>query len=222
VPPGQSTDVAEHLAGMRQQLARIERVTNPPLWQKILRNKWLHRAIGIVVIIILATWGIPRLVHHYLGGQQPAGGAAALHPGTVQGSGKLYDNPLDAVAEFYHVIMGGPPGNVNACQVLTPAAQQQWSRLQGVASCPAAVAKVYGELNAAQRDAYSTVSVPTAVPTGPHTAQVSSCAMTIDADAPRLGLFLLTQDSQLEWQVTGIQAEPDPCPPPPSSSAPPT
>jgi hypothetical protein len=213
--------VEEHLVEVREQLARIERVTNPPTWQKVLRNQWLHRAIWLVVLIVLATWGVPRLIHHYVGGDQPQNGAS-LHPGTVQGSGKLYDNPEDAVAEFYHVIMGGPPNNANACQVLTPAAQRQWSQLMGVTDCPAGVRKVYGELTAAQKDAYSNVQVPPAARTGPGMAQVSSCSIDLQSGAPRLGTFQLTQDTQQEWQVTGVAPDPNPCPPPPTTAAPPS
>ena len=58
--------VEAQLAGMQQQLARIERVTNPPLWQKILRNKWLHRAVWLVIIVALASWGVPKLIHREL------------------------------------------------------------------------------------------------------------------------------------------------------------
>src|SRR6201992_1162781 len=67
--------VEAQLAGMQQQLARIERVTNPPLWQKILRNKWLHRAVWLVIIVAVASVGVPKLLHHYLGSgtdQNPA------------------------------------------------------------------------------------------------------------------------------------------------------
>jgi hypothetical protein len=208
---------------MRQQLARIERVTNPPLWQKILRSKWLHRAAWLVIVIILAVWGVPMLINHYFGNSADnPGGQAALHPGTVQGSGKLYTNPKDAVAELYHVIEAGPPGNANACQIFAGGAARQFAQDIGAKDCVGAVHKVYGQLGTAGVAAYSSVQVPdSAVAQNGTSAQVSSCAMEIDS-GPRLGLFLLTQDNEHEWQITGHRNEPDPCPAPPTGSTPPS
>jgi hypothetical protein len=204
-------ELATHLADMRQQLARIEKVTNPPTWQKVLRNKWLHRLAWLIVLIVLATWGVPTLIHHYFGSSQ-TNNPAALHPGSVPGSGKLYNNPKDAVAEFYHVIEGGPPGNVTACEVLTNTGQAAFARDLGVATCADAIQEVFGKLGTDGQAAYSQVSVPdSAVLQTGNTAQVSSCGMQINTD-PRLGLFLLTQNPTGDWQVTGHRSEPNPCP----------
>lgn len=221
VPHHPEQALETRLDSMRQQLARIEKVTNPPTWQKILRNKWLHRGIWLIVIIVLVTWGVPKLINHYFGGNNNPGGPAALHPGQVSGSGKLYNNPADAVAEFYHVVMAAPPGNATACEAPTNAGGQQLAHDLGVANCVAAVNKIYGELTPPARTAYEYVQVPdSAIVRNGDTAQVSSCAMTIDA-GPRLGLFLLTRNPTGDWQITGHQNEPNPCPPPPTTTTPP-
>ncbi len=218
-PPPPPHELAEHLAGMRQQLARIEKVTNPPTWQKILRNKWLHRAIWLVVILALGSWGIPKLVHHYLGGDDnPAGGRAALHPGEIQGSGRLETNPKDAVAAVYHIVAESPPDS--ACLEFSPAARAQFAIDLNAPTCLQAVRTLHAGLGQDGINAYSFVQVPDSALTRTGTAAtISSCALELDA-GPRLGLFTLTQDKFEEWQITGHSNEPSPCPAPPSNTAP--
>jgi hypothetical protein len=211
-PPPPHAGLEAHLAGMRQQLARIEKVTNPPTWQKILRNKWLHRAIWLVIIVALASWGVPKLIQHYFGGndQAAAGSGAALHPGEIQGSGRLETNPKDAVAAVYHIIAESPPDT--ACLEFSVPARAQFATDLHAPTCLQAVRTIHAGLNAAGVDAYSFVEVPDAalVQQGA-TATISSCAMGVDA-GPRLGLFTLTQDGQQEWRITGHSNEPNPCP----------
>jgi hypothetical protein len=219
--PEQQHELAEHLAGMRQQLARIERVTNPPTWQKILRNKWLHRALWLVIVVAVASWGIPRLIHHYLGGDtdQPTNGAA-LRPGDLQGSGRLEMNPKDAVAAVYHIVAETPPDS--ACLEFSPAARVKFAADLHAPTCRQAVRTLHAGLGPAGVDAYSFVQVPdSAVTRSGGTARISSCAMGVD-DGPRLGLFVVTENQFQEWQITGHSNEPDPCPAPSSASAPPT
>jgi hypothetical protein len=220
-PPGElppRSELESQLVGMRQQLARIERVTNPPTWQKILRNKWLHRLVWLVVIVVLATWGVPKLIHHYFGGDQ-ATGAAALHPGDIQGSGRLEQNPKDAVAAVYHIVAETPPDT--ACLEFSPSARTLFARDLGADTCKQAVNTVHHELTAAGINAYTYVGVPDSalVQTG-GTAEISSCAMVVDS-GPRLGLFTLSRNSFDEWQITGHRNEPNPCPAA-SGSVPPT
>lgn len=211
-------DLAEHLAGMRQQLARIERVTNPPTWQKILRNKWLHRALWLVIVVAVASWGVPRLIHHYLGGDSDqATNGAALRPGEIPGSGRLETNPKDAVAAVYHIIAETPPDS--ACLEFSPRARGTFAADLHAPTCRQAVRTLHARLGPAGVNAYSFVQVPdTAVTRSAGTARISSCAMGVDA-GPRLGLFVVTENQFDEWQITGHSNEPDPCPAPPPSSA---
>jgi hypothetical protein len=224
IPPGPPGELPPHselesqIVGMRQQLSRIERVTNPPTWQKILRNKWLHRLLWLVVIVLLATWGVPKLIHHYFGGTDQPGGTAALHPGEIQGSGRLATNPKDGVAAVYHIVAEAPPDE--ACLEFSPAARAEFARDLGAPTCLQAVRHIHAELDRAAVNAYAFVQVPdSALVRNGTSAQVSSCGMTIDA-GPRLGLFTLTQDSSDEWLITGHSREPDPCPAP--TTVPPT
>jgi hypothetical protein len=89
------------------------------------------------------------------------------------------------------------------------------------ATCLQAVRALHAQLGTDGENAYGVVQVPDAalVQRG-RTATVSSCAMQIDA-GPRLGLFELTRNSQQEWQITGHSNESDPCPAPPTTTAPP-
>jgi hypothetical protein len=221
-PPGELPargELESQLVGMRQQLSRIERVTNAPTWQKILRNKWLHRLIWLVVIIVLATWGVPKLVHHYFGGNDEPGGAAALHPGEIQGSGRLATNPKDGVAAVYHIVAEAPPDE--ACLEFSPGARAEFARDLGAPTCLQAVRNIHAKLTTAAINAYGFVQIPdSALVQSGTSAVVSSCAMVLDA-GPRLGLFTLTQDSSNEWLITGHGNEPNPCPAP-ATSVPPT
>jgi hypothetical protein len=221
VPHHQQPQAIEsQLDGMRQQLARIERVTNPPTWQKILGNKWLHRLAWLVVIVALAVWGVPMLINHYFGGNDNPSGPEALHPGTIQGSGRLEKNPKDAVAAVYHIIAESPPDT--ACLEFTTAAAAQFAQDMHAANCTQAVRTIHAGLGADGQNAYSFVVVPdSAVITQGNTAQVSSCDMEVDA-GPRLGLFIATETQDQEWQITGHRNEPMPGPPPPTTTAPPT
>jgi hypothetical protein len=217
VPAPQHHELATHLADMRQQLARIERVTNPPTWQKVLRNKWLHRLIWLVVVVV----GLSIAYQHFFG-SSGTNNPDALHPGQIQHSGRLAPNPQDAVAAVYHLVGENAPDS--ACLEFAVSARAQFARDVGAADCAAAVAKIYQQLGSAGRTAYDNVRVPdTAVTTTGSTAEVSSCGMVISA-GPRLGVFTLTEDQFQEWQITGHRSEPDPCPAPPttSDSAPPT
>ena len=214
VPAPQHHELATHLADMRQKLARIERVTNPPTWQKVLRNKWLHRLVWFVIVVVALSIAYQR----FFGSSQP-NNPAALHPGQVQGSGRLEDNPADAAAAVYHLISENSP--TNACLEFGSSAGTQFARDLGATDCAAAVTKIYNQLGNGGRAAYEVVRVPaTAVTTTGGTAEVSSCGMGIDA-GPRLGIFVLTEDQFHGWRVTGHRSEPDPCPAPPTTGGPP-
>lgn len=218
VPHHSEQQLRTQLEGMRQQLARIEKVTNPPTWKKILQNKWLHRAIGLIVVIILAVYGIPALIGHYFGNNDNPGGQAALHPGEIEGSGRLEQNPWDAVAAVYHIVAENPPDT--ACYEFSVPARTQFATDMGAATCLDAVRRIHAGLSDAAKSAYSTVQIPNnGVSTNPE--RISSCSMTLDA-GPRLGLFVVSENSAGEWQITGHRNEPNPCPTPTTTSAPPT
>jgi hypothetical protein len=221
LPPHQQQHaIHTQLEGMRQQLARIERVTNPPVWKKILHSKWLHRLVGLLIIAIIAVWGVPTLINHYFGGNDNPGGPAALHPGTIQGSGRLEKHPRDAVAAVYHIIATTPPDT--ACLEFTSAAAAQFARDMHAADCTQAVRTIHDGLDANGVNGYSFVVIPaSAMIQQGNTVQISSCAMQLDG-GPRLGLFVVTENQYQEWQITGHRNEPNPCPAPSSTTVPPT
>lgn len=219
-PHPQQQALEAQLDTMRKQLERIERVTNPPTWRKVLGNKWLHRALWLVVLVAIGVWGVPALINHYVGGNDNPGGPAALHPGDIAGSGRLEKDPKDAVAAVYHIIAESPPDT--ACLEFTVSARATFAADLKQPTCLAAVRSVHAGLNSAAIEAYSFVQIPdSALTQQGGTARISSCGMQIDS-GPHLGLFVLTENQNQEWQITGHQNEPDPCPPPPSTTVPPT
>jgi hypothetical protein len=181
------------------------RPSRPPIWLIILRSKLVRRLItlGLVVLALYIAY------EHYFGSSD-TNNPAVLHPGPVQGSGRLATNPADAVAAVYHLIGENSP--TNACLEFSTAAKAQFARDLGAPTCEAAVTAIYGQLDSAGRQAYNEVLVPsTAVTTNGSTAEVSSCGMGISA-GPRLGAFVVTEDRFQGWQVTGHRSEPNPCP----------
>lgn len=224
--PGQPTPygIEHHLNGMQQQLAqltetqaRIDRVVNPPTWQKILRNKWLHRLIWLVIIVLLATWGVPKLIHHYFGNDTDSAGGNASLPLPKEQSGVLPGGPHDAVADVYMFIAGNDP--TQACLVFSAAAGAKFAAAAGAPNCPSAITQLSTQVT--DKSAYSTLELTQLPsPQGGHMV-ISSCEFDVTG-GPRLGTFTVTQQSQ-GWEITDYAAGPDPCPAPSSSvSTPPT
>ena len=212
---GPSAEVSAQLSDMRQQLARIERVTNPPTWQKVLRNKWLHRLVWLVVLVVLATWGVPQLIHHYFGNSNEDKGPAAL-PLPVGQSGILPTGPHQAVADVYMFVAENQP--TPACIIFSASAKTSFVRSVGTKDCPSAVRSLYGQLT--DKDSYAAPDLTyLPSPQGPSMV-ISSCEFTV-AGGPRLGTFTLTKQQE-GWEITGYAA-PALCPAPSSSgSTPPT
>jgi hypothetical protein len=189
----------------------------PPIWLIILRTKLVRRLITLGVVVLLLY-----IAYEHFFGTGDTNNPAALHPGPVQGSGRLATNPADAVAAVYHLIGENSP--TNACLEFSAAGRAQFARDLGATTCAAAVTTIYGQLDSTGRQAYNEVLVPsTAVTTRGTAAEVSSCGMSVAA-GPRLGVFVVTEDRFQGWQVTGHRSEPNPCPAPPTTtvSAPPT
>lgn len=209
----------EHLVGMRQQLARIEKVTNPPTWQKILRNKWLHRAIWLVIVIAVASWGVPKLIEHYLGGgdQQTTTGPANL-PLPVGQSGVLPDGPHQAVQDVYlFVSQDNRAYQKYLCSDLfTPTAARQFGAAHtGGGTCVQAMDRLHAQIRPGAADTYGQPDLtPLPAPKGA-TMVISSCDFTV-TDGPVLGTFTVVQQSK-GWRIENYAA-PTACP----SSAPPT
>jgi hypothetical protein len=204
-------ELATHLADMRQQLARIEKVTNPPTWQKVLRNKWLHRLAWLIVLIVLATWGVPTLIHHYFGNNDSGTGPAAL-PLPKGQSGVLPEGPHQAVADVYMFIAENQP--TDACLIFSGPAGRQFAATVGTQTCEQAATTLYRQVT--DKAAYASpllTSLPS--PQGA-TMTISSCSFAVSG-GPRLGTFTLTQQNQ-GWEITKYAAGPTPCP----ASAPPT
>lgn len=207
-PPALETQ----LDGMRQQLARIERVTNPPLWKKILGNKWLHRAVWLVIVIAIAVWGIPMLIQHYFGNHANADNQANT-PLPKEQSGILPEGPHQAVADVYMFVA---ENNARyTCLLFSNAAAKQFATALGTATCAQAVPSVHGQVTDAS--SYGQPDL-TQLPSPQGASMIiSSCDFTVTG-GPRLGTFTLTRQEQ-GWEITNYLAA-APCPAP--SSVPPT
>jgi hypothetical protein len=217
VPPG--PDVHGHLAAVRTQLqqlqdsqAKIERATNPPLWRKILRSTPLRWAVGLLVLILIAIWGVPALIQHYVGGGgTPTNNAGK--PTSIQDSGQLPGAPYDAIADVYLFPAEGLAPD-KSCLLFSAGAAKSFAQAFGTSSCPAAFINIAGQIT--DKDTYSDPDMsmlPVATGT---TITVSSCDFDVEG-GPRLGTFTVTRVAK-GWQITSYQAQ-QACPAP---TAPPT
>lgn len=203
-PHEQHHALQTQLEGMRQQLARIERVTNPPLWQKILRNKWLHRAVWLLVLIGVGVWGVPALVGHYLGSHQTPPGPADL-PAPKNQAHELAQHPDDAVTDVYYFTATKVPDH--ACFYFLGAAAHEFAQAFGASTCEAAIQQLESQVTDA-----GTYATPTLIAnrnlTSPMT--ISSCDFTIQG-GPVLGTFTVTQQPDQTWGITAYQRQPTSC-----------
>jgi hypothetical protein len=209
--------VEARLAGMQQQLARIERVTNPPLWQKILRNKWLHRAVWLVIIVALASWGVPKLIHHYLGSgtdQNPA--APGNLPLPKNQSRELAQHQDDAVTDVYLFIATKRPDQ--ACFLFLDGAGQEFANAVGASNCEAAIRQL--EQQVTEADSYSTPTLTAQRPLTAPTMTIQSCDFDISG-GPLLGNFVVSQQPDQTWGISEYSKGPGSCPSP-TAAAPPT
>jgi hypothetical protein len=206
-------DVHEQLTGVRHQLqkiqdsqAKIEKVTNPPLWRKILRGTPFRWAVGILILIVLAVWGVPALVEHYFGSDAAAHTNGAGKPDTPGDSGQLPTGPYDAVVDVYRLPAEGFAPS-RTCFIFSAAAKKSFAQAFDVPTCEAAITKIASQIT--DRDAYAEPDLTRLpVPAGT-TITVSSCDFTVTG-GPRLGAFTVTKQEQ-GWEITGYEG-PLPCP----------
>jgi len=197
------------LAGMREQLDRIERVANPPWWRKLLRSRLVRWPVLLLILAAIGVWGVPALVNHYIGGSAaPAGGPGAQLPAPKTASGELPQKAKDAVAELYRAIGENAPGY--ACFLFDQQTSVAFGNAFGVAGCEAAVPLIHQRLtdpNSYSEPDLSQLPNQTATQT---TMTISSCQFTVSG-GPRLGTFTLTKVSDGGWEITGYTAQ-QPCP----------
>lgn len=211
-------DVHEQLAGMRHQLhqiqhsqTKIEKATNPPLWRKILRSTPLRWAVGLLVLILVAVWGVPALIQHYFGSGVSAHTNGAGKPTSIGSSGQLPTAPYDAIAAVYLLPAQGSPAS-RTCLLFSPAAAKSFTQAFGATSCEAAVGKITAQIT--DRNAYSDPDMSMLPTPAGNTVTVSSCQFTV-IGGPRLGTFTVRRQED-GWLITGYQAQ-QPCPVPTST-----
>jgi hypothetical protein len=218
-PAAPRPDVHEQLAGVHARLqkiqdsqAKIEKVTNPPLWRKILRSTPFRWVIGILVLILLAAVGVPLLIQHYFGNHNQVSGNGA-NPLPKNQSGALTTGPHQAVFDVYHFI--AERDAKDGCFIFSASAANAFARAFNTGSCSAAFAAIYPQV--ADAPSYGNpdlTELPS--PQGPRMT-ISSCDFSVTG-GPRLGTFTVTQQDQ-GWEITGYQAQ-QPCPA--DSTTPPT
>ncbi len=220
--PGPS-EVHEQLAGVRSQLAeirasqaKIEKVTNPPLWRKILRSTPVRWAAGLLILVILAVWGVPALIQHYFGsGNDPGSTDNAGLPQSKGDSGQLPTGPYDAVLDVYRLPAEGFPPS-RTCYIFSTSAAAKFALAFGAKTCEDAVTGITARIT--DQDAYTQLAPGDYLPpVSGSTVTVSSCDFPVTG-GPRLGTFTVTRQDQ-GWEITDYAAQ-GPCAAPAGSATP--
>ena len=166
--------------------------------------------------MLIAIWGVPALVQHYVGGGSTQQTNSAGKPTSITDSGQLAGAPYDAVADVYLFPAEGLSPD-KSCLTFSPSARTSFAQAFGTSSCAAAFTKIASQIT--DKDAYSdpdTSKLPTN-PTG-NTVTVDSCDLGVTG-GPRLGTFTVTHVEK-GWEITGYQAQqPCPTPPPPTPTS---
>lgn len=222
MPATPNAEVTQQLAALQWQLAelaetqqRVERNLNPPLWRKLLRSRLIRWPIIAVLLAVLATWGVPVLIQHYLGHDDTNPGSTSK--GTAAERHEYVPTAKEAVQNVYRRI-GSNESNV--CLSFNDQAQQQFAASVGVSGCVQAVATLHGQVTDAS--SYGSLNDPDLSSLDEPTSGqpfTSACFRTVSG-GPKLGVFILTHDDQAHgWLITGY-APPSSCPSTSASATP--
>lgn len=208
----------EQLAGVREQLAeltasqaRVERTVNPPLWKKILGNKWLHRAIALLIVIGLASWAY----RHFFGSAddnnaqsgQPKSTQQARQVEGADGAKQAVADVYIAAANIHEALADGDSADADqsanqACLEFDDNTVKQFAADLHASGC----AQALEHLAITDPDAYRSVELRgLPEPTGA-IATISSCSFDVTG-GPRLGTFTVSKQSTGKWIVTGHRNE---------------
>jgi hypothetical protein len=230
-PPTGNPQLHQQLAGMQQQLTELteaqrkaERAANPPLWRKILRNKWLHRLLALIVLLLVGSW----VLNHYFGKDPNETDKQAERPGTLQRKKVPIPNPEDTVHFVYQntadaktAPAGATRSASDICSIaFSDSGQQAFAMAFAKPDCVAAVLYISNRVdNVAEYSARAQSRDLVRFHDRARTrATMSSCEMDVSG-GPLLGRFELARDNFGGWQITGFTRELAPCPPPPSSGS---
>jgi hypothetical protein len=223
-PPGTPQphqDLATQLDSMRKQLTRIERVTNPPAWLKLVRNKWLRRAVFLLVVAILlggggVVWSLLTVPSQIAGdlAKSKAGDTAGALPAPKTESRELPLSPNDAVAYVYLDIAQNHPDL--ACFLFDDQTAARFARAFNESNCQSAATKIESGLTDPEAYATPNLGALPAPTSGQQSITISSCSFDVSG-GPRLGVFALSRQPDSTWEITGYSS-PAPCPS--STSAP--
>jgi hypothetical protein len=226
VPATNAPDLHQQLAGVSQQLTelsasqrRVERVVNPPLWKKILRSRPVRWVFALIILAIIGIWGVPALVHYYIGGSDSA--SSGSNPTRAAVTSLSHDHPFGTIA---HIVEGIGPGNgTETCQEYFDAAgQNAFAAAVGADNCADAILKLHPQVTS--QDAYENpvfsqdvLQLPQVPGPGqPQTVTISNCSVQYNGGPP-LGTFTLRYSAQQQgWLVNGY-ASPTRCAPPTST-----
>lgn len=233
-PPTGNPLLHRQLAGVQRQLTelteaqrRAERATNPPLWRKILRNKWVHRLIALIVLLLVGSW--------LFGPKKNETKEQQAKPITGEEMRVPERTPLDAVYFVYYQAAGLPELHTTSAQYkaatelcgrdFTPPGSDAFGRAFGKDRCAdalLAISKLISNPDAYGEQFTSNTGLHF---TSPGHAYISSCELNVEG-GPLLGKFTLTRDSNGGWPITGFSREHRPCPTttsgPPESTEPTT
>lgn len=217
-PPTGQPQLHNQLAGMQQQLAQLteaqqaaERRANPPLWRKVLRNKWLHRLVVLAILLTLGPWIVSSLIGSDDKAQEDA---KTARPGTRVEKNTREKTPQDAVTFVYDeaaYLMDYPDPRAAAAKpcgrAFYPQGAAEFARVLGQPTCEQALISMAKQVT--DPDRYELPSIP-GVYGQLREVRLGACQITV-AGGPPMGEFDLKKDERGNWAISGFRKDERKC-----------
>jgi hypothetical protein len=201
-----SAELERQFAQLHQRLARIDSAVNPPVWRKVLRSGWLHRIVWLVVVALIAIFGIPLLIEHLFGSHNPTTPGSDLPPPSKeQKVGQLPDGAHEAVYDVYMWVADND--SFDACNAFNSTTKADFVRAVGALDCQHAIDALHNQVS--DPTDYGNPNLRDLPAPAGSTMTISSCDFTVTG-GPRLGTFTVTH-VETGWEITGYRAQ-QPCP----------
>lgn len=186
-----------------------------PLWQRLLQRKLVRRLILLAILLVTAPlwWnlllsGIVSLATLAFGSDEPARPASETGGGTYRTNHILKDSPHEAVRQVYQRVADDNPPF--ACGVFSDAAAQEFANNVGAADCPAAIHKLFGQIDKSKpfKNTWADdQGLPLTVdgidlknpPQSVSSVEIDSCHVTV---SPALGKFTVARAERGQWIIT--------------------
>jgi hypothetical protein len=210
LPPGQAGPASQPPAVPPPVQTVYVKPAPKPLWQIILGSWPVRWLVALLILALLVSYGYNQL---FGGGGDDPGDKAVDSGGST--NNKIVPERAyglqGTVAMFYkHVSQGS---DTQACNLFAEdgRAKENFTKAFSAVDCKTAIRELHGKVK--DTSAYEQPLFPESMYKEPltSTTEVSSCKDLVVSGGPRLGAFVLTQQTNKTWIISGYTAEPADC-----------